>query len=71
MQLHDLVYDLLVFRYSSGTATFSSTFGIVSQDFIFDGVRCNGTEQSLLECPGYCDHDCDGTEGAGVICQGR
>ena len=59
-----------MFRYSSGVAG-SIYFGAVSEDFIFDDVNCNGTEQSLLDCPGACDHDCGSSEGASVICQGK
>ena len=35
-----------------------------------DNVRCIGSEQRLIDCPGnqIGDHDCDHVEDAGVVC---
>jgi hypothetical protein len=60
--------------YSSGIATLYFPSGSFFEDHIFDLVDCNGTEQSLLECPGVCTdpgyNNCHASESvAGVICQ--
>jgi hypothetical protein len=39
--------------------------------FIFDGVKCIGTEHSLYDCPFAIKGTCGSYEGAGVMCSGR
>ena len=62
---------LLTFSYSSGVSTTNSRFGPVPSMFIFDGVKCVGTEHSLYDCPFAMKGTCGSYEGAGVICSGR
>jgi len=49
--------------------TKSSYFGTVPEEFSYTFVTCNGDETSLELCYSY-DHaaDCDGSNGAGAIC---
>ena len=62
---------MLTFSYSSGVSTTNSRFGPVPSMFIFDGVKCVGTEHSLYDCPFAMKGTCGSYEGAGVICSGR
>ena len=41
--------------------------------FWLDDVECDGTEDKVSLCPhnGWGTHNCDKTEGAGVVCCGR
>ena len=36
-----------------------------------DEVKCLGTEETLEDCPHNTEDDCEGKEGAGVICYGK
>ena len=54
--------------YSFGRPTNRSHFGRVSNSFAMDNVKCTGSEDSLLDCPHETQDDCNGDEGAGVIC---
>jgi len=55
--------------YSSGFRTMTSTFGSVPTDFIMDDVRCDGSEDTLLQCSyRLIDHNCGSGEGAGMMC---
>ena len=54
--------------YSFGRPTNQSHFGSVSSNFAMDNVKCTGSEDSLLDCPHEIQDDCNGDEGAGVIC---
>ncbi len=49
--------------------TTDSKFGAVQNDFSYDNVNCIGTETSLHNCPHSNSHNCNGGEGAGVVCQ--
>ena len=64
------VTDFPIFRYISGIATNGSVFGQVPEDFIFGKVECDGSEKTILECSGSCNHNCGSQNGAGVICNG-
>jgi hypothetical protein len=46
-----------------------SNYGRVPTSFSYDNVKCNGTETSLDNCKHLNVHDCDATEGAGVVCK--
>ena len=54
--------------YDGGNYTNESHFGQVSDDFMMDDVKCEGTEEKLLDCPHTTEDDCKGNEGLGVIC---
>jgi len=54
--------------FSGGRFTRKSHFGRVPDDFSMDDVECVGTEQSILDCPHVDVDNCNGNEGAGVIC---
>jgi len=51
--------------------TKESRFGSSSRDFIMDSVRCDGTEERLIDCQHNTDHDCREGEAAGVLCDTR
>ena len=51
--------------------TKESQFGFVPQSFSLDEVECNGNETSLDNCTAAEVENCDGTEGAGVVCETR
>ena len=52
-------------------ATTRSNFGLVPVVFSLDEVNCFGNETSLSNCS-YSDvENCDGSEGAGVVCDRR
>jgi len=55
--------------YSSGSSTTQSTYGSVPTNFIMDDVDCDGSETNILDCSHLADHNCGGSEGAGVICE--
>jgi len=57
--------------YSSGSSTTQSTYGSVPTNFIMDDVNCDGSETNILDCSHRAEHDCRGSEGAGVICEGE
>ena len=48
-----------------------SKYGTVPSEFILDDVECDGSEKSLFDCRYRKKDNCDGNEGAGVICSGR
>ena len=54
--------------YDGRNFTVNSHFGQVSDDFAMDEVKCEGTEEKLLDCPHETKEDCSGNEGLGVIC---
>ncbi len=56
--------------FSRGAERFTreSEFGPVPSDFAMDNVMCNGTESSLFDCQFTTTENCDGSEGAGVVC---
>ena len=54
--------------YSFGQPTSQSQFGSVPSTFGMDNVQCIGNETSFLDCPHLTVDDCEGHEGAGVIC---
>ena len=42
------------------------------QKVVLDSIRCEGHEDSILDCPTIFDEVCyDHLEDAGVICEGR
>ena len=51
-----------------GKFTKESQFGKVPNDFSMDDVKCLGRETNLGECPHTVAENCNGDEGAGVIC---
>jgi len=57
--------------YSSGSSTTRSKYGSVPTNFIMDDVNCDGSETNILDCSHRAEHDCRGSEGAGVICEGE
>ena len=52
-------------------ATKDSRYGNTEDNFIMDDVVCKGTEDSLEECSFQTKDDCNGKEGAGVMCPGK
>ncbi|GAB1602923.1 atrial natriuretic peptide-converting enzyme-like isoform X1, partial [Argonauta hians] len=40
-----------------------------SKDFLMDNTKCSGEEKALQYCPYDIEHDCSGSEAAGVICK--
>ena len=52
-------------------ATSRSHFGRVPAVFSLDNVSCRGQESSLRDCPSSDVENCDGSEGAGVVCDAR
>ena len=54
--------------YDGGQYTKESHFGKVSDDFMMDEVQCKGNEEKLLDCPYWSKHDCNKSDGLGVIC---
>ena len=48
-------------------------FGGCPDDFIFSGLRCNGSEENILQCPRdavMSKRHCNGRQdGAGVVCE--
>ena len=53
-----------------GQHTTNSLFGRVNDTFSMDNVRCVGNETSILACPHRTQDNCNGNEGAGVLCKG-
>ena len=51
--------------------TVRSHFGLVAMTFSLDEVRCFGNETELGNCPSSDVENCDGSEGAGVVCDTR
>ena len=43
-------------------------FGKGNARYIFNGIRCNGTENSLFECAHNTTTECDSVNDAGVRC---
>ena len=66
-----IVCRLLGYNETYAKATIKSAFGIVEDNFIFDDVRCKGTEFFLEDCPHKTEDNCGADEGAGVICYGK
>ena len=54
-----------------GQHTISSYFGRVNDTFAMDNVQCSGNENTILACPHTAKDNCDGGDGAGVICKGE
>ena len=54
--------------YPLGIATSDSEFGDVEENFIMDDVQCEGSEDNIIDCIHIAEHNCDGSEGAGVRC---
>ena len=46
-------------------------FGLVPEEFAMDNVKCKGDEESITACEHLKNDNCDGTEGAGVACNGK
>eukprot|EP00092_Neocalanus_flemingeri_P017447 GFUD01018873.1.p1 GENE.GFUD01018873.1~~GFUD01018873.1.p1 ORF type:complete len:621 (+),score=132.83 GFUD01018873.1:14-1876(+) len=55
--------------YPFGAPTTRSRFGSVPEEFIFDDVNCDGSEETLFDCSYTSIDNCGSSEGAGVICQ--
>ena len=49
-------------------ATNASEFGVVSVNFAYDDVECQGTELRLDDCRHDDKENCNEKEGAGVVC---
>ena len=54
--------------YSAIRATHYSHFGQAEGEFIMDDVRCDGTEENILNCPYSTTNNCGTHEAAGVVC---
>ena len=54
--------------YQLGIATTESEFGDVWENFIMDNVQCEGSEDNIIDCSHISEHNCGGSEGAGVRC---
>ena len=52
----------------AGIAYGSAYFGRGNGSIAMDDVRCNGTEQKLVDCPHTSEHNCIRYEDAGVRC---
>jgi hypothetical protein len=53
------------------TATGQSAYGEVPRVFSLDDVVCRGNEGKLADCSSSDVENCDGSEGAGVVCDTR
>ena len=53
------------------TMTKESRFGVTSPNFAMDQVRCDGTEERLVDCRHTKQDDCGAGEAAGAICDTR
>ena len=53
-----------------GQPTRNSHFGTVNSTFAMDDVRCRGDEATIFACPHSTQDNCDGSDAAGVICEG-
>ena len=42
-----------------------------NDSILLDDLKCNGTEQTLLNCTYSQTHNCDHSEDAGVRCEGK
>ncbi len=49
--------------------TAKSKFGEVSETFSFDDLGCSGNERTIQDCAHVTTDDCNGSEGAGVVCE--
>ena len=59
--------NILISLHTIAIAVFDAAFGQGSGPVLLSGVRCSGTESSLLSCShgvAYCSHSSD----AGVVC---
>ena len=59
--------NILIFLHTIAIAVFDAAFGQGTGPVLLSGVRCTGTESSLLSCShrvAYCSHCSD----AGVVC---
>ena len=52
----------------AGIAYRNAYFGHGNGSIVMDNVRCNGTEEKLVDCLHASEHDCDHYEDAGVTC---
>merc|ERR1719312_2042172 len=57
--------------YESGTPTTKSKYGNVPKEFILDDMMCDGSERTLFDCNHQENSNCEGNEGAGVVCSGN
>ena len=46
-------------------------YGKVPDKFIVDDLQCTGNEALLSDCKNSTKHNCNGHEGAGVVCEGN
>ena len=65
---HDANVVCRMLGYPLGIATSDSEFGEVEENFIMDDVQCEGSEDNIIDCIHIAEHNCDGSEGAGVRC---
>ena len=52
----------------AGIAYRNAYFGHGNGSIVMDNVRCNGTEEKLVDCPHTSDHNCGHHKDAGVRC---
>ena len=64
----NVVCKQLGYHLGAESVTGKSYYGSVPDIFAYDEVRCVGTEETLDECNHENSDNCDGTEGAGVVC---
>ena len=64
-------YNYVSKFYIGARAIAGSQFGRGVGNILLDNVKCQGSENSLLQCnksPLHKGHDCDHSEDAGVFC---
>ena len=54
--------------FADGEPTLGSRYGNVEDDMAMDDISCSGRESSLYDCDYSSSDNCDGNEGAGVVC---
>ena len=57
--------------YRAKQFTRESYYGAIDDEYRMDDVKCEGTEERLLDCDHSDDDDCSPGEAAGVICDTR